>query len=315
MRGGTQVLKYIVKRILIAILTLWVIATVLFGLLQLMPGGICDRAKLPAEVCDNVEAQYGLMDPLPQQYARYIGNLLQGDLGTSLKVQPSAPISEIISSKIVVSMSVGLPAIILGVSVGLFAGIGSALKRGQWLDNGITVLTVLGIAVPSYVFATILQYVFAFKLGLVPIIYSASNMLSMVLPVFALSLYAISAVTRYMRTELVEVLGSDYILLAQAKGLKHNTVIWKHAIRNALIPVITVVGPLSMSILTGSLVIERIFGIPGLGNVLVNAINSSDNTLTLSLALFYAALNIAIILVIDVLYGIIDPRIRLGGGK
>ncbi|MGL5295458.1 MAG: ABC transporter permease [Culicoidibacterales bacterium] len=308
-------LKYIVKRILIAILTLWVIATVLFGLLQLMPGGICDRAKLPAEVCDNVEAQYGLMDPLPQQYARYIGNLLQGDLGTSLKVQPSAPISEIISSKIVVSMSVGLPAIILGVSVGLFAGIGSALKRGQWLDNGITVLTVLGIAVPSYVFATILQYVFAFKLGLVPIIYSASNMLSMVLPVFALSLYAISAVTRYMRTELVEVLGSDYILLAQAKGLKHNTVIWKHAIRNALIPVITVVGPLSMSILTGSLVIERIFGIPGLGNVLVNAINSSDNTLTLSLALFYAALNIAIILVIDVLYGIIDPRIRLGGGK
>lgn len=315
MRGGTQVLKYIIKRILIAILTLWVIATVLFGLLQLMPGGICDRAKLPAEVCDNVEAQYGLMDPLPQQYARYLGNLLQGDLGTSLKVQPSAPITEIISSKIVVSMTVGLPAIVFGVTIGLFAGIGSALKRGKFLDNAITVMTVLGIAVPSYVFATILQYVFAFKLGIVPIIYSSTNFLSLILPIFALSMYAISAVTRYMRTELVEVLGSDYILLAQAKGLKHRTVIWKHAIRNALIPVITVVGPLSMSILTGSLVIERIFGIPGLGNVLVNAINSSDNTLTLSLALFYAALNIAIILVIDVLYGIIDPRIRLGGGK
>ncbi len=315
MRGGTQVLKYIIKRILIAILTLWVIATVLFGLLQLMPGGICDRSKLPAEVCDNVEAQYGLKDPLPQQYARYLGNLLQGDLGTSLKVQPSAPITEIISSKIVVSMSIGLPAIIFGVTVGLFAGIGSALKRGKLLDNGITILTVLGISVPSYVFATLLQYFFAFKFGLVPIIYSSTNMLSLVLPIFALSMYAISTVTRYMRTELVEVLGSDYILLAQAKGLKHNTVIWKHAIRNALIPVITVVGPLSMSILTGSLVIERIFGIPGLGNVLVNAINSSDNTLTLSLALFYAALNIAIILVIDVLYGVIDPRIRLGGGK
>ena len=211
-----------------------------------------------------------------------------------------------------ISIRLGIQSLIIGSLIGVFLGTIAAIKKNSVVDTFTTMFAVIGVSVPSYVFALGLSYSLGYKFNLFPFTYDIYKpMESSVLPTIALAMFVIATVARFMRTELVEVLGSEYILLAEAKGLKTKKVILRHSIRNALIPVITVLGPLTVSLMTGSLVIERIFGIPGLGDLLVTAISVNDFNVVISIAFFYSVFYIAMMLIIDTLYGIIDPRIRV----
>ncbi len=306
--------KYILKRILISLFTLLAITLVLFILLQLMPGSPFNDEKLTAEQKAALYAKYGLDKPVFVQFFKYVGNMFRGDFGVSYNISKNTPISTLILQRLPVSGRIGFQAVFLGALVGMILGIVAALKHRTWLDTLATVISVIGVSVPSYVFALALSYQFGFKWKIFPMLFTTqSPFFSSVLPSISLSMFTMASIARFTRTEMLEALGSEYIQLAESKGICGWRLIVRHALRNTLIPIITVLAPLIVDLMTGSLVVEKIFAIPGVGSLLVTAIQSNDYNVVISLAFIYSALYIAIMLVVDILYGIIDPRIRLSG--
>jgi oligopeptide transport system permease protein len=304
--------KYVLKRLLIATLTLSVIILALFVLLHFMPGSPFNDEKMSLEQIAAANAKYGLDQPVPIQFVRYFKNMLTGDFGVSYNISKNVEITTLIDARLPVSLRLGFQAVALGTVLGLLLGILAALKHNSFWDTLCTVISVIGVSVPSYVFALGLCYFLAFLLGWFPTLYTEANpFISSVLPTISLSMFTIATIARFTRTEMLDVLGSDYMLLAESKGVYGARLVWRHAIRNALIPVITVLGPLVVDLMTGSMVVEKIFSIPGVGTLLVQAIQTNDYNVTVALAFVYSLMYVVMMLIVDVLYGVIDPRIRL----
>ena len=306
-------IKYIAQRIVYMLITLVIIASFTFFLMKIIPGTpFANIQKLSPAQQEIMFEKYGLNDPVPVQYANYMMNLLKGDLGVSFQFNNMA-VTDIIGELIPASAQLGFQALIIGSVVGIVLGVVSALYQNTWIDYSATFLAVLGKSIPSFVFAALLQYYLGVKAGWFPVMFWRGWEYT-VLPTIALSIFPLAITARFMRTEMIEVLGSDYITLARAKGASEFEVSFKHALRNALIPVITVLGPMAVSLMTGSLVVEKIFSVPGIGEQFVKSINVNDYPVIMGTTLLFAAAFVVIILVVDILYGVIDPRIRVNGG-
>lgn len=309
---GVVMKKYVIKRVVTALFTLLAITLILFILMQLMPGSPFNDEKLNDTQRAALYAKYGLDKPIIVQFFQYVFNMFRGDLGVSYKISKNTPITQLIASRLPISIGVGFAAVLIGAVVGLLLGLLAAFKKDTFWDTLATIISVIGVSVPSYVFALALSYQFGFKLKWFPMLFSAKDVIgSSVLPSISLSMFTMASIARFTRAEMIEVLGSDYMLLAESKGLSGNKLIFSHALRNALIPIITVLAPLVVDLMTGSLVVEKIFSIPGVGSLLVNAIQSNDYNVVIALSFIYSAMYIGIMLVVDILYGIIDPRIRV----
>jgi oligopeptide ABC transporter, permease protein appB len=277
-----------------------------------MPGSPFNDEKLNDDQRMALYAKYGLDQPLFTQFFRYVKNMLQGDFGVSYNISKNTPISQLIQTRLPISIRIGGCAVLIGAALGLILGVIAAIKHDTVWDSLATVISVIGVSVPSYVFALALSYTLGFKMEWFPMLYNAKKaMSSSVLPSLALSMFTMASIARFTRSEMMEVLGSDYMLLAESKGISGPALIFRHALRNAMIPIITVLAPLIVDLMTGSLVVEKIFAIPGVGSLLVNAIQSNDYNVVISLSFIYSAMYILIMLAVDILYGIIDPRIRL----
>lgn len=302
--------NYIVKRIFASFITLWIVATATFFLMHAMPGGPFDgEKKLPDQVKANLETKFGLDKPIMQQYGIYLKNLLKGDLGPSIKYE-GRTVNEIIKYSFPASAKIGSVAILFSLAVGIYMGIIAALNQGKWQDNLCMVIATLGVTVPSFVLATFLILIFSVKLKLLPPV-GFDGPLNYIMPAIALGGYSLSFIARLTRSSLLDVIRQDYIRTAIAKGLSKKTVIFKHALRNALIPIVTYMGPLIAGILTGSFVVEKIFGIPGLGREFVQNITNRDYMAIMGVTVFYSAFLVICNLVVDILYAFIDPRIKL----
>lgn len=304
--------RYITTRLIYGFITLFIIATATFFLMKQLPGSPFDMEKLDQlseEARLKLFEKYGLNDPLIVQYGKYMANLAKGDFGTSFYYKGRS-VNSIIAERIGPSALLGLQAIILGVTLGLSLGIISALRHNTIWDYIMMVLAVLGISIPNFVFAALMQYYLGVKWGLLPVAYWNSYSNS-VMPSFALAAGVVAVIARFMRTEMMEVIQQDYMVTAEAKGISGWDVVIKHAIRNALIPVITILGPLSINIITGSLVVESIFAVPGLGSLFVESIKVNDYSTVMGVTIFYSFLFVSSVLIVDILYGLVDPRIRL----
>ncbi|TCT12148.1 oligopeptide transport system permease protein [Natranaerovirga pectinivora] len=308
-------LRYISQRLFYGFITLFIIISITFLLLQFMPGTPFKDDKLSQNQIRILNEKYGLDEPFHIQYINYMGNVLRGDFGVSFTYDNQEVFRDLILPRLPVTIKVGALALFFGTLMGIFLGALSAIKRNTPWDHLTTITAIVGVSVPSFVFATLLQYWVGVRGGWLPVIYVRDDFRSLILPAISLSVFVISSTARFMRTELVEVLSSDYTLLAKAKGLSNSQVIKRHSLRNALIPVITILGPMTITLLTGSVVVERIFGIAGVSFLLVEGITRNDYFVILGVAAFYSFLYISVILIVDILYGIIDPRIRLSGGK
>ncbi|HBR02877.1 MAG TPA: ABC transporter permease [Ruminiclostridium sp.] len=302
--------RYIAKRVLLSVFTLWLVATITFALMFMVPGGPFLAEKTPsAATLEALNQKYGLDQPKIVQYRNYMVKFIQGDMGVSLK-QRGRTVSQIISTGFKVSAKIGGLSILIAVLIGVPLGCIAALNRGKWLDNVIIVVATCGIAVPSFVVATILMIIFSVKLGILPT-YGLTSWQHYLMPVAALAFYPTAYISRLMRSSMLEVLGQDYMRTARAKGLSQFWMLFKHALRNAILPVVTYLGPLIAYTLTGSFVVEKIFTIPGLGNAFISSILNRDYTMIMGTTIFLAALIILMNLVVDVAYKIIDPRIKL----
>jgi oligopeptide transport system permease protein len=307
--------KYIAKRALLAAATLLAILLALFLLLQFMPGSPFNDERLTDDQVALLKAKYGLDKPVAAQFFLYAKNMIKLDFGVSYSLSKNTPISTLLSIRLPISVRIGGQAVLLGSLAGLMLGVIAAVWHGTVWDTLATIVSVLGVSLPSYVFALLLSYSVGFRLGLAPMLYKAAQpILSSVLPTVSLSMFTVATVARFTRTELLEILGSDYMLFAESKGLSGPSLFIRHALRNALIPIVTVLAPLVVSLMTGSLVVEKIFSIPGIGSLLVQAIQSNDYNVILTLAFIYSAMYIFAMLALDILYGAIDPRIRIAKG-
>jgi len=281
--------------------------------MKLMPGSPFNDEKLSAEQKAIVNEKYGLNDPVGVQYLNYLKKAATGDFGVSFQYD-NKDVLGLIIPRLGPSAEIGLYAMIIGVTLGIILGVIAAVKQNTWVDYLATVFSVLAISVPSFVLAVLLQYFLAVKVQWFPVA-GWEGIDYAVLPAIALSAGVIATIARYIRSEMIEVLSSDYITLARAKGNSTTKVLFGHALRNALIPIITLIGPMTVGILTGALTIETIFGIPGLGDQFVRSIQMNDYPVIMALTVFICALFVAVLFIVDILYGIIDPRIRVQGGK
>lgn len=302
--------KYAIKRIVTGLLTLFIVATFTFFLMQTVPGGpfVAEKA-MSEEAIAAQKAKYGLDEPIGVQYVNYMKNAVHFDFGQSLK-QKGRTVSEIIATKFPVSAKLALWAVAIALCVGIPVGCIAAYHRGKWIDNVIILFATCGIAIPSFVTATLMIYIFGSKLALLPTI-GLSSPLHYIMPVTALAFYPTAYIARLMRSSLLDVMGQDYMRTAKAKGVSSFSILFKHALRNAILPVITYVGPMLAQLLTGSFVVEKIFTIPGLGKEFVSAINTRDYSMIMGTTIFLAALVITANVLVDIIYKIIDPRIKL----
>ncbi len=299
--------KYIVKRVILAVITMFLICFITFFAMNAIPGGPFNGEKAKSEaVMQVLNARYGLDQPVGVQFINYMKNLLHGDFGVSLKT--GREISVTIATRFAVSAKLGIMAIIVALILGIVLGAVAALNRNKWPDHIIIFFVTLFTAMPSFVAASFLLLIFCIQLRLVPVWSTTSP--SYILPVIALSLSPMAYITRLTKTSMLDVLGQDYIRTAKAKGVKPVKVIFVHALRNALIPVITYVGPLTASILTGSLVVENIFTIGGLGSQFVDSITNRDYTMIMGVTIFLAMIMVIMNLISDLLYKLVDPRIK-----
>jgi oligopeptide transport system permease protein len=305
--------RYVAKRVAYMLVTLFVIASITFFISKLLPGTPFADDKLTPQVRAQLFAKYGLDEPLMVQYVKYMLNVARGDLGNSFYFE-NRPVTQMILQGLPVSMFVGIQAVIFGLVVGLVLGIVAALRHNTLWDTAAVVLAVVGVSVPTFVLGPLLQYWLGLKLGLFPIAFFESWVHS-VLPSLVLSVFVISTVARFVRSEMLEVMGQDYITLARAKGLPGLAVIIRHVLRNSLIPLVTVMAPLTVYVITGSLVVEQIFQVPGIGEFFVTSVFVSDYSMILGTTLFFSVMFILALLIQDILYGIIDPRIRVSGAK
>lgn len=318
--------RFIGKRILFAIVTLFFLVLITFFLMQLMPGDpfIGEKARSKA-VMDAIYRKYGLDKPVWDQFVIYFTNLLHGDLGESLYYQ-GRNVTDIILEAFPYSFELGLRALIFGVVGGIFLGIVAAIKRGTKWDTATTIIAIIGISVPSFIVGYLLQYSISIALSgwikswpfmelskkwtLLPVS-GWSTEATKIMPSFALGLGTLATISRLMRTSMLDVTNQDYIATAKAKGLSPNQIVVRHTLRNAILPVITVLGPLAASILTGAFVVENIFAIPGLGKFFVISVQNQDYTMICGTTIFYGAFLVIATMIVDIVYGIIDPRIRL----
>lgn len=301
---------YLLRRSLIIILALWVVVTMTFTIMRLIPGGpFASEKKLPEAIQRNLEERYHLNDPLTRQYADYLINLMRGDLGPSFKYE-NRTVNSIIGESFPVSAALGSLAIVLSLSAGIFAGTAAALRQNRWHDYSIMALATFGFSVPSFVLAGLLMYIFAYKLQLLPsALWGAWQ--QAVLPTLALAALPTAYIARLMRSSMLEVLRQDYIRTARAKGLSETCIVLRHALPNAILPVVTFTGPLIATILTGSFVVEYIFAVPGLGRWFVLSITNRDYTVILGVTVFYSAFLMLMNFIVDLIYTAIDPRIKL----
>lgn len=305
---------YIIKRIFNAFIVLWIVITITFFLMHAIPGGPFTAEKsLPPYVLHSIEERYKLNDPLYKQYGDYLCNLVQGDLGPSFKY-PGRSVNDIIKDGFPVSFKLGIEAILIAIIIGIPAGILAGVKKDKWQDRAVNFFTTLGVAVPSFVVAALLIYVLSTKLHLLPAA-MWNGWRYEIMPALALSGMPMSFIARLTRSSMLDILSQDYIKTARAKGLSWSRVLIKHALPNSLIPVVTYLGPMTASILTGSFVIETIFAIPGLGQYFVTSIYNRDYTVILGVTIFYSVIVIVLNMVVDLLYPLLDPRIKIGKEK
>ncbi len=307
---GDEMARYIAKRVVASLLTLLVLITVVFFLVRLMPGEPFTSDKLTPEVAANMEKYYGFDKPLIVQYVQYLGNLAHGDLGYSMKYT-NRTVNSIIGSTFPVSASLGLRALFLAVTFGLLLGIISARNRGGKIDVFCVILAIIGTSVPDFIMGAFLQYFFGIRWGLLPVA-QWNGFKYTILPSIALAFYTMASVSRTMRASMLEVVEQDYIKTAKAKGLSGMRIAWRHQIRNAIMPVVTILGPLVASVLTGTFVIESMYAIPGMGKYYVESTYNNDYSMILGMTIFYGAFLIFCNLAVDILYGVVDPRVRVG---
>lgn len=302
---------YALMRLLSAIPTLFLVITLAFLMMHAAPGGpFDDERALPPETAANIERAYDLDAPLGVQYLNYLAGLSRGDLGPSYRY-PGYRVSELIASALPLSMLLGALSLALSLSLGLPAGILAALRQNTLFDRIVTAVAMTGISIPVFVVAPVVVLVFAVRLGWLPAGFSGSNpALALILPVIALSLPQIAYLMRLMRASMIETLGSDFVRTARAQGLRTATIVRRHALRPALLPVLSYLGPAIAAVLTGSVVVEQIFGVPGLGQLFVRASLNRDYPLVLGIVILYATLVIVLNLIVDICYAKLDPRIR-----
>lgn len=305
--------KYVLKRLCYMFVSLFIVITITFFLMKLMPGSPFNDTKLNAQQKEILNEKYGLNDPVALQYVNYLKNVVTGDFGNSFQYH-NMPVWDLVKPRLIPSMEMGITAMVIGVVLGLVLGVAAATKQNTWVDYTTTIISVIAVSVPSFVLAVLLQYVFAVKLEWFPVA-GWEGFSTAILPSLALSATVLATVARYIRTEMIEVLSSDYILLARAKGNSTLKVLFGHALRNALIPIITIIVPMLAGILTGTLTIENIFGVPGLGDQFVRSITTNDFSVIMATTILFSTLFIVSIFIVDILYGVIDPRIRVQGGK
>lgn len=315
-------LKYVLKRFGAMLLTLFLVMVLSFMIIRLMPMNIFENPETPPEIQKKLNDRLHLNEPIVVQLVYFLKNVVtEFDFGTSVKIQPGNDVFGIIASRIPPTVVLNIFSLVISIPLGLIAGTVAALKRNTWVDSVISVLIVIFISVPSFVFASLMQYLFTFKWSIFPTLYNATasdfgtRFYSMILPILALALGPIATIGRYLRGELIENLSSEYLLLARTKGLTRAQATVRHAFRNSLIPITNTLIGLLTGIMGGSLVIEKMFAVPGMGGMLVNSISVGDHFLTVALLIFYSAISLVTILIVDLSYGIIDPRIRVGGGN
>ena len=309
-RELTRLARYIIKRVAMGILSVFVVATLTFFLMNLVPGGpFVAEKSISKEAQAALAAKYGLDKPIMERYATYMTDFIKGDMGLSLR-QRGRTVNDIIFSKFPVSARLAGVAVLVSLLIGIPLGCISAFNRGKVADNLIIVLATCGIAIPSFITSVFLLYTFGSKLNILPTI-GLNSVSAYIMRVTALAFYPTAYITRLMRSSLLDVMGQDYIRTAKAKGLSNFKILFKHALRNAVLPVITYVGPMLANMMTGSFVVEKIFTIPGLGRDFVSAITNRDYTMIMGTTIILATLIITANVVVDILYKVIDPRIKL----
>lgn len=303
--------NYVIKRLLISIPTLFVIITLSFFMIRFAPGGPFDQdRKLPPEVQANINKAYHLDEPLVKQYARYMSGLLKGDLGPSFQYQDKT-VNEVIGYGAPISFKIGMSALIIALAIGLSLGIIAALRKNSWVDYFVMSTAMIGVVLPSFVLAPILILLFAVHLGVLPAGGWGDSLKQIILPVTVMALPMISALARLMRGSMIEVLHSNHVRTARAKGLTEFKIIIKHCLKPAMMPIVSVLGPAIAGIVTGSLIIEQVFGLPGIGRYFVNGALNRDYTLVLGVVIFYGVLITFFNLLVDLAYGYLDPKVRI----
>ena len=303
--------KYIVKRALIGVVTLFALATITFFMMHIIPGSpfAGETSRLPASVRETLIESYGLDQPLTTQFATYLKNVLHGDFGTSLN-RRGRDVVDIILTGLPATASLGIVAFCIALTVGVFLGTAAAFSKQKWVSGAVAFLSTIGVSVPSFLLALLMMLVFGVLLGWLPIV-GLSSWQHYIMPSIALALSPIAMITRLVRTSLMEVMRQDYMVLARSKGTSELKVIIRHALKNALVPVITYAGPLIATLLTGSFVVETLFSVPGIGAEFVNSVSNRDYTLIMALTIFYGSFIIIANIVTDLITAAMDPRIRL----
>lgn len=303
--------KYIVKRLLLGIFTLFILATIVFFGMKAMPGSPFsrDNKAIPAATMEALNKKYGLDKPVSEQYVVYMKNVIHGDFGVSISKKGQS-VTEIIKTRLPVTAKLGVIAFVVSMAVGITLGVISALTNKQWVNSLITILATIGVSVPGFLLAMLMMILLAVNLKLLPVV-GLETPTSYIMPVLALSFSPISTITRLTRSSLRDVMGSDFITLARSKGTKESMVVIKHGLKNALLPVITYAGPMFAGMITGSLVIETLFSIPGIGREFTTSISNRDYTLCMGLTILLGALVIIMTLVSDVVSAMVDPRIKV----
>ncbi|SNU08095.1 oligopeptide transport system permease protein [Lachnospiraceae bacterium] len=307
-------IKYTVRKLLVSALSLLLIVFILFMLMQLMPGSPFNDEKLSAEQKQVLYEAYGLDKPVIYRFGVYVVNMLKGDFGVSYSISINTPVATLIKDRLPVSMKIGGVAMLFGSLAGMTLGFLAAFNRGKVMDTICMIISILAVSVPSYIFAIVLNYYVGFKWKYLPLLYDYRIPIeSSILPVIALSIGVMGVIMKFTRDEATVVLGSDYVLFARSQGIPEKQILLGYVFRNSLIPVITVMAMLLVALLTGSLVTERIFSIPGIGALLTNAISQNDYNVIIALSFVYALLYIVARFILDIVYGLIDPRIRVSG--
>lgn len=301
--------KYLLKRIAILLATLWVVITLSFFLMQIMPGTPYNSPKLTDEMIAMMNKQYGLDKPLWQQYLKYLMDILHGDFGTSYQ-SVNQSVTKLILQRLGVSVHLGIQALVVGVSGGLLVGAVSARNKNNKIDGFLSIVSTLGISVPAFIIGLLLLDYLGFKWALLPLS-GWGTFAQTILPTLGLAIPVFAQVTRFFRSEMIETLNTDYIQLARAKGLTNRQVTNRHAYRNSMIPVLTLIGPMAANILTGSALMEQIFSIPGIGQLFVTSIPTKDYPVIMGTTIVYAMMLMVAILITDVVISLVDPRVRL----
>ncbi|MEX1380705.1 oligopeptide ABC transporter permease [Lactobacillus delbrueckii subsp. bulgaricus] len=302
--------KYLLKRILYMILTLFLVATITFFLMKMMPGSpYANEAKMTATQKAIMNKQYGLDKPVIEQYITYLAGAAHGDFGISFQYS-NQPVSSLIGARLGASAQLGLQALVVGIILGIIIGSIAAMNQGTWIDSTATIVSIIGKSVPNFVLAVLLQYYIGLKLGWFPIA-GWGEAAQTIMPTIALSVGPLAETARFIRTEMVDTLSSDYVELGKAKGLSRIEVIRKHTLRNSMIPLVTLIGPYAVALMTGSMVIENIFNIPGIGEQFTKSIMTNDYPTIMGVSMVYCFGLVVILLLTDIVYSLIDPRIRL----